>query len=92
MTNTLSIEKKEKAAEVLKEVSKIEKEFNSPYKRSIEDTEKCYTDAYILEVWKSEGLYNEETGQGWHSFEDFLVDFIKENIEFENNSKIATNK
>ena len=71
----------ENIQKVLLRIREEEKHF----KRTEEDIKTCYTDTYILSVWESEGMYLEETGEGWNSFEDFLTDFILQNIEAEEN-------
>ena len=68
---------------VYNKVKELEKEYNSEDSRSKQDIIDCYSDDYILEIWKDEGQYIEETGEGWNTFEDFLIDFIKQNIELE---------
>lgn len=75
----LSSEQKEKARYVFKEVKLLEKEYKSEDSRTITDIEKCYTDEYILHIWKSE-KNDEEEGEGWLTFEGFLIDFIEGNL------------
>lgn len=78
----LTIEQKENAKKVFDKVKQLEKKYESEENRGIKDIEGCYTDYYILSVWEEE-QYNEETGEGWGTFEDFLIDFIEQNIMFE---------
>lgn len=77
--STLTVEQKAKAAELFEKVKKIEKEYGSDDYRTIEDIEGCYTDYYTLSAWEEE-RYTEEKGEGFMTFEDFLLDFIEQNI------------
>lgn len=67
---------------LLKIVRKMEKKYDSQYRRTPKDLKALYKDNYILSIWKDE-KYNKETGEGWNCFEDFLIDFIEQNLIFE---------
>lgn len=54
-------------------VKSIENKHNSKEKRTLNDIKLCYTDNYILSLWKSEQ-------EDWSSFEEFLIDIIEQNI------------
>ena len=85
--NNLTQEQKQGALEVYAVVKDLEKEYHSQDNRTHEDIEGLYTDDYILAVWNSEGIYNEETGTGWNSFEEFLIDLIEQNLENEKHKR-----
>lgn len=74
--------KEKEMKEVLRVVKELEKEHGSEEDRTIENIKACYIDDYILDIWDEE-KYKEETGEGWHTFEDFIISFIEQNIIFE---------
>ena len=67
----------ENAKVVLEKVKKLEKEYDSDQDRTLADIEACYTDSYILKIWEDEN----KDDDGWDTFENFLVDFIEQNIQ-----------
>lgn len=71
-----------KINEVFKKVKVLEKQYNSKENRTKEDIKMCYDDKYILEIWEIE-KYTEEKGEGFATFESFLIDFIEQNLIFE---------
>lgn len=76
------IEFEKNVAKVYREVKKLENEYSSKENRSKDDIRACYSDKYILDIWKYEE-YTEEKGEGFLYFEDFLIDFIENNLRFE---------
>lgn len=81
MVSALEFEKN--VAKVFREVKKLEKEYNSEESRTKDDIRACYSDQYILAVWKCEECTDEENDEGFAYFEDFLIDFIETNLIFE---------
>ena len=71
-----------KINEVYNQVKKLEKKYNSKGCHDRNQIKSCYTDKYILGVWDIE-KYTEEKGEGFNTFEDFLLDFIEQNLIFE---------
>ncbi|WP_336769812.1 hypothetical protein [Bacillus bombysepticus] len=76
MKNTLTIKQTESAKRVYEIVKQLEKKYNSTVDRSLNDVELCFVDSHILMVWETEK-------DAWGSFEDFLIDFIQQNIELD---------
>lgn len=68
----------ENAKQVYEKVKELEKQYQSQDDRTLEDIEKCYTDEDILSIWKFE-----QENDGWDTFENFLIDFIEQNLQFE---------
>lgn len=73
---------KSKAILVYDVIKELEIEYDSQDSRTLKDIEDCYEDDYILSIWDMEDAENND-GDGWTNFEDFLIDFIEQNIQCE---------
>lgn len=77
--NILSDE--QQVSSMLKKVNDLAKKYNSKdYNR--EDIKNFYKDEYILNIWEIE-KYTEDKGEGFFCFEDFLLDYLEQNLIFE---------
>lgn len=75
-------EYEKKISSLLDKVRYLEKKYNSKDERTRDELKSCYTDEYILSIWDIE-KYTEESGEGFFYFDDFLLDFIEQNLIFE---------
>lgn len=71
-----------KITKLFKDVQLLEEKYNSTDRRTRDDIKSCYTDSYILDIWGIE-RYDDGNYEGFNTFEDFLLDFIEQNIRFE---------
>lgn len=71
-----------KISSLLEKVRVLEKKYNSKEEHTRDDLKACYEDDYILSIWNIE-RYTEESGEGFLYFDDFLLEFIEQNLIFE---------
>lgn len=81
--NVMSIlSSEQQISSVLKKVNDLTKKYNFKQEYSRDDIKSLYKDKYILSIWDLE-KYTEEKAEGFYNFEDFLLDYLEQNLIFE---------
>ncbi|MGU8987270.1 hypothetical protein ACV3V0_06095 [Clostridium perfringens] len=67
---------------VVQSVEKLKKEWGYNEKISLDYIKGLYKDKAVLSIWNDE-MYTPEKGEGFHKFEDFLIDYIEQSIQID---------